>query len=84
MAAPPEQEKSFTGQNGGCTCVEDRFLSPFVQRRRNGPPSADQGFSTAKPRGSHAVCIPQVHPPTFPCPALSAGAESKSQGHCQK
>jgi len=33
---------------------------------------------------SHAVCTLRVHPPTSPCPTLSAHAEPKSQGHCRK
>ena len=61
------------------------FSKPIrAKEERNGPPSADQGLSTAKPRSSHAFCTLQVHPPTSPCPTLSAGAEPKSQGHCRK
>ena len=33
---------------------------------------------------SHAVCTLWVHPPTSPCPALSAIAEPISQGHFWK
>ena len=33
------------------------FSKPIVQRRKTGPPSADQRLSTAKPRSSHG----QVH-----------------------
>ena len=44
----------------------------------------NQGISTAKPRGSHAVCTLRVHPPASPCPTLSADTEHKSQGHCRK
>jgi len=36
------------------------------------------------PDARHAVCTLRVHPPTSPCPALSAHAEPKSQGHCRK
>ena len=53
-----------------------------AKEERNGPPSANQALSTAKHRSSHAVCTLRVHPPTSPCPALSAGTEPKSQGHC--
>ena len=34
MVAPTEQETSFTIKNGGPTSPEGRFLSPFMQRRR--------------------------------------------------
>ena len=47
-------------------------------------PSADQDLSSAEPRHGHAVCTLRVHPPTSPCPALSAVAEPISQGHCRK
>jgi len=39
---------------------------------------------TDEPRCGHPVCTLRVHPPTSPCPALSAGAEPKSQGHGRK
>ena len=42
----------------------------------NGSPSTGWGFPTAKPRRSRAVCYLRVHPPTSPCPALSAGTET--------
>ena len=32
----------------------------------------NQGLFTATPRRGHAVCTLQVHPPTSPCPTLSA------------
>jgi len=34
MVVPTEQETSFTTKNGSPTSPEGRFLSPFVQRRR--------------------------------------------------
>ena len=49
-----------------------------AKEERNGLPSADQGLSTAKPRSSHAVCTLQMHPPTSPCPALSAKIKDKA------
>ena len=62
-----------------------QFSKPsHAKEERNGPPSANQGLSTAKPRSSYAVCTLWVHPPTPSSPALSAGAEPKSQGHFQK
>jgi len=88
MVASTEQEKSFTAQNAGSTWPEDivrrQFFSEPIcaKEERNGPPSANQGLSTAKPRSSHAFCTLQVHPPTSPCPTVFAGAEPKSQGHC--
>ena len=41
----------------------------------NGPPSADQGFSTASCNSRHALSPIGVHPPTSPYPTLSASAE---------
>ena len=61
-----------------------QLLSIYAKNGGNGPPSADQDLSTVEPRHGHAVCTLRVHPPTSPCPALSAGAEPISQGHCQK
>ena len=58
--------------------------SIYAKKDRNGPPSANQVASKDEPRRGHAVCTLRVHPPTSPCPALSAHAEPKSQGHCQK
>ena len=43
-----------------------------TQEDRNGPPSANQWVFKAEPRDGHAVCSLRVHPPTYPCPALSA------------
>ena len=57
--------------------------SIYAKNGGNGPPSADQDLSIAEPRHGHAVCTLRVHPPTSPCPALSAGAEPISQGHCR-
>ena len=35
----------------------------------------NQGLSTVEPRCSNAVSTLRVHPPTSPCPTLSANAE---------
>ena len=45
-----------------------------------------QGWPRAftKPRSGHVTWAQGWNPPTSPCPTLSAGAEPKSQGHCQK
>ena len=56
----------------------------YAKNDGNGPPSADQDLSTVEPRHGHVVCTLRVHPPTSPCPALSADAEPFSQGHCRK
>ena len=74
-ASLPETEP-LHGQTSGSKLIR--------AKERNGPPNANQGFSTAKPRGSHAGYTLWVHPPTSPCPALSAGAEPKPQGHRRK
>ena len=58
--------------------------SIYAKKDRNGPPSANQVTSKDEPRRGHAVCTLWVHPPTSPCPALSAHAEPMSQGHCRK
>ena len=61
------------------------FPKPIrAQEERNGPPSADQGLSTAKPRSSHVTWAQCWNPPTSPCHTLSDGTEPKSQGHCRK
>jgi len=39
-----------------------------AKKDRNGPPSADQGLSTAQPRHGLAFCTLRVHPPTSFCP----------------
>ena len=63
-----------------------RLLSDpiYAKNDGNGPPSADQDLSTAEPRNGHAVCTLRVLSSTSACPALSAVAEPKSQGHCRK
>jgi len=58
--------------------------SIYAKKDRNGPSSANQVTSKDEPRRGHAVCTLRVHPPTSPCPALSAQAEPKSQRHCRK
>ena len=58
--------------------------SIYAKMDRNGTPSANQVTSKDEPRCGHAVCTLRVHPPTSPCPSLSAHAETKSQGHCRK
>ena len=57
--------------NGGPTKPDGYFLTPFMPKLM-GPPSADQDLSTTELRHGHAVCTLRVHPPTSPCPALSA------------
>jgi len=47
----------------------------------SGQPRANQGVSQAEPRDGHVVGTLQVHPPTSPCPTLSAEAEPISKGH---
>ena len=66
--------------------VNHLFLSPFMQRRREvyGPPSANQGLSTAKPRLGHAVFTLWGNPPTSPCPRLSAHAVRTLSAHSIK
>ena len=55
-----------------------------AKKDRNGPPSANQVTSKHQPRRGHAVCTLRVHPPTSPCPTLSAHAEPISWSHCRK
>ena len=54
--------------------------SIYAKKDRNGPSSANQVTSKNEPRHGHAVFTLRVHPPTSPCPALSAHAEPKSHG----
>jgi len=73
MVAPTERENSLTTRNGGPTWPEDRFLSPFVHMRRNGPPRDDQGLSTSKPRSSHVTWgRVETRPPPLVPPFLLA------------
>jgi len=61
------------------------FSKPIhAKGERNGPPSADQGLSTAKTRSIHVTWAQGWKLPTSPCPILSDGAEPKSQGHCRQ
>ena len=46
-----------------------------ARRQTNGPPSIDQGFSTGSCNSRYALSARVVHPPTSPCPTLSASAE---------
>ena len=81
----PEWENSFTARNERPYVTRRPFSKPIhAKEERNGAPSTNPVLFTAKPRSSHAVCTLQVHPSTSSCPALIAGAEPKSQGHCQK
>ena len=76
MVNPTEKENSLTARNGGPRWPEDHYLSPFVQRRREmAHPVLAKGFLQLSP---------EAGAPTSPCPVLSAGAEPKSQRHCQK
>jgi len=55
---PQQSEKiSLTARNGGPAWPEDHFfVKPIhAQEERNGPSSADQGLSTAKPRSSNVT-----------------------------
>ena len=54
--------------------------SVYAKKYRDGPFSANQGLSTSEPRHGHAVCTLWVHPPTSPCPTLSAHAEPGEGG----
>ena len=58
--------------------------SIYAKKHRNGPSRANQVISGDKPRHVHAVCTLWMHPPTSPCPMLSAEAEPISKGHCWK
>ena len=60
------------------------YKPSYAKKERNGPPSANQRLSTAKPRSIHAVSTLWVHPPTSPCSTLSARTERKSKGHYWK
>ena len=82
LVTPTERQNSLTARNGGSARPEDCC----AQEGRSGPPSADQGFSTAKPRSSHVTWAQGWNPLTSPCPTLSAGihVETKSQGLCRK
>ena len=57
---PLQIEKSFTARNGA-----RRPLSKPIhaEEERNGPPSANQGLSTAKLRSSHVTCGKTPWPP---------------------
>ena len=56
----------------------------YLQKNRNGTPSANQVVTAAKAGCGHAVCTLQVHSPSSPCPALSAETEPISKEHCWK
>jgi len=76
---PVQIEKNIFVRNGGHT----PFSKPsHAKEERNGPPSANWGLSTAKPRSS--MLIASSIPPLPPHPTLPAGVEPKSQGQCQK
>jgi len=81
--AHPDWDKGFPARNGHRAGQEDCFLNPFVHMRL-AVVHSNQGVSKAEPWDGHAVCTLQVHPPTSPCPALSAEAEPISRGHCRK
>jgi len=67
------QEKNVIVRNGGPTRPEDCFLSWFMQRRRE----------MAHPVPTKAYLQPRSEAAMLFAP-LPAGAEPKSQGHCQK
>jgi len=61
------------------------FSKPVhAHEEKNDTPGDDQGLSTAAKPSSHVTWAQGLNPLTSPCPTLSAGAEPKSQGHCQK
>ena len=68
--------------NGGPTKPDGYFLTPFMPKTME--MALPVPTRTAEPRHGYAVCTLRVHPPTSPCPALSALTEPISQGHCRK
>ena len=53
MVAPTERENSLTARNGGPTRPQDRFLSPFVHRRREmAHPVLTKGFLQLSPEAA--------------------------------
>ena len=82
MAAPTEQEISFTARNGGPTRPEDHFLRPFMQRRREmANRMLTRGYLQLSPEAA-MLLGPRVetHPPPPVPPFLEL--KSKSQGPC--
>ena len=65
-------KQAVNARNGGLQDKTACSKSVYAKMDRNGPSSADQGLSTSKPSHGHAVCTLWVHPPTSPCPTLSA------------
>ena len=57
-------------------------ISVFAKKDKNGPPSANQLISTAKPRRNHGVCTLWIHPLTSPYPVISTEAEPVCKGLC--
>ena len=55
-----------------------------ARKQTNGPPGIDQGFSTGSCNRRHALSARAVHPPTSPCPTLSASAEPIFKTDCAK
>ena len=56
--------------------VKGAFSTPVRARKQaNGPPGIDQGFSTGSCKRRRVLSARAVHPPTSPCPTLSASAE---------
>ena len=53
-----------------------------ARKQTNGPPGADQGFSTASCNSLHALSPIGVHPPTSPYPTLFASAEPIFKTDC--
>jgi len=53
MVTPTERENNLTARNGGPTWLEDSFLSPFVQRRREmAHPVLTKGFLQLSPEAA--------------------------------
>ena len=82
--AHPDWHKCFPVGNGRRAGQEDFSQPVCASEDSSGPLRANQGIFKAEPRDSNAVCTLRVHPPTSPCPALSAVAEPISWSHCRK
>ena len=62
--------------------VKVKGLLVCARKQKNGPSSADQVFSIASCNSRHALSPRGVHPPTSPCPTLSASAEPIFKTDC--
>ena len=74
--APPDRKLPEKKQKWSPYKVKGPFSVLVCTRRwRSGTPSADQAISIASCNSRHALSARAVHPPTSPCPTLSASAE---------